>query len=97
MALEFGTYLVLSTVHIHCATAALLDRWALLSPMDRPLALASTGYGWFIGTGAVDEAKRSAIPAELLPVLAFARKQGCLHVLLDSDGPHIADLPVFPW
>ena len=97
MALEFGTYLVLSTVHIHCATAALLDRWALLLPIERPLALAPTGYGWFIGTGALDEITRAALPAELVPLLAFARQQGCLHVLLDSDGPRVPELPVFPW
>lgn len=97
MELEVGRHLVLNTAHLHCATAELLDAWALLSPNDRPLTIASTAYGWFIPAGEIEGASLARIPSELPPILAFARRHDCTHVLFDCDGPRVLDLPEFPW
>lgn len=95
--MEFGRYLVLSTAHVRCATAQLLDAWATLPAMEQPLAVASTHYGWFLPACELVEARVRQLPEELPAILAFGRAHGCAHVLLDSDGPEIADLPLFPW
>lgn len=97
MDLEIARYLVLSTAHVHCATAELLDQWAQRSPIDQPLPVASTQWGWFIATQVPEHAPAGEIPSELPPILAFARAQGCAHVLFDCDGPRVAALPEFPW
>jgi len=95
--MEFGRYLVLSTTHVRCATAQLLDVWASLSAMEQPLAVASTHYGWFLSTCELVESRALQLPEELPAILAFGRARGCAHILLDSDGPEIPDLPLFPW
>lgn len=97
MELEIGKHLVLSTVHVHCTTAEILDAWALLSPNDRPLTIAATTYGWFIPTRELEGPLLAGIPSELPPILAFARRHDCTHVLFDCDGPRISDLLEFPW
>ena len=95
--MEYGKYLVLSTAHVRCSTGELLDRWAKLSVTEQPLAVASTHYGWFIPTRAVEGEAAKHLPAEVPPILAFARARGCDHVLFDCDGPSIAELTQFPW
>ena len=95
--MEFGKYLVLSTAHVRCSTGELLDGWAKLSATEQPLAVASTHYGWFIPTRPVEGEPAKRLPAELPPILAFARTLGCDHVLFDSDGPTIPELTEFPW
>lgn len=93
--MEFGKYLVLSTAHVHFATAELLTAWAQFPPAEQPLAMASTQYGWFLSTRSVLDGE--ALPEELPAILALGRAHGCDHVLLDSDGEEVAELPVFPW
>src|SRR3989304_5726747 len=61
-AVEFGRYLVLSPVHVCMKPADLLDAWAVLEPSSRPLAVASTHYGWFIPTREAEEPDRQQIP-----------------------------------
>jgi hypothetical protein len=97
MAPTFHHYVVLNTVHIRCATAELLESWSRLPPGDRPIAVASTGFGWFIPTTPIDAASLAHIPAELPQIIAFGRSQGCDQVLLDSDGPRMPGLTEFPW
>lgn len=93
--MEFGKYLVLSTAHVHCATAERLTAWTKLPPELQPIAVAPTTYGWFLPTrGQADAAQ---LPEELPVILAFALSHDCDYVLLDSDGEEIPGLPVFPW
>ena len=95
--MEFGRYLVLSTAHIRCATAERLEGWARLPAIERPLAVASTHYGWFVATRELSLAEAAHLPEELPALLAFARTQDCAYILLDCDGPEESHLPVFPW
>lgn len=95
--METGQYLVLSTAHIRCATGQLLTNWADLTPAHQPLAVAPTGYGWFLLTLEVTDEAARLLPKELPAILALGRAQGCDYVLLDSDGPVEDVLPTFPW
>ena len=95
--MEFGRYLVLSTVHVCMKTADLLDGWAVLEPSSRPLAVASTHYGWFIPTREAEEPDRRQIPAEVLAAMRFGRDQGCDYLLFDCDAGAVDTLPTFPW
>jgi hypothetical protein len=95
--LEIGRHLVLSTVHVSMKTADMLDGWALLEPSDRPLAVASTHYGWFIPTLEAEEPDREQIPDEVLAAMHVGREQGCEYLLFDCDACEIDGLVVFPW
>ena len=95
--MEFGRYLVLSTVHVCSKTADLLDAWAAIEPASRPLAVASTHYGWFIPTREVEETDRAAVPDEVLAAMRLGREQGCDHLLFDCDAGVVDALPSFPW
>lgn len=95
--MEFGRYLVLSTAHVRCATAQLLDTWATVPAIEQPLPVVSTHYGWFLPTRYPAEPSAPQFPDELPAILAFGRLHDCDYVLLDSDGPEVADLPLFPW
>jgi hypothetical protein len=94
---ETGRYLVLGTMHVAVKTAQTLDAWALLGPGERPLAVASTHYGWFIPTRNPDEPDRSEIPPELMEAMRLGREQGCDYLLFDCDAGAIDGLAVFPW
>ncbi|MCH2221039.1 MAG: hypothetical protein MK097_12075, partial [Dechloromonas sp.] len=78
-------------------TADLLDAWAVLEPSSRPLAVASTHYGWFIPTREAEEPDRQQIPEEVLAAMRFGRDQGCDYLLFDCDADEITSLTVFPW
>lgn len=95
--MEFGRYLVLSTVHVCMKTADLLDAWATIEPASRPLAVASTHYGWFIPTREVEEPDLAAIPDEVLAAMRLGRQQGCDHLLFDCDACVVDALSSFPW
>lgn len=95
--MEYGRYLVLSTAHLRCATAELLESWARLPATDQPLAVASTQYGWFVSTRDQPNLSTPEMPAELPPLLARGRSAGCAYILFDCDGPEEPDLPRFPW
>lgn len=94
---ETGRYLVLGTMHVAVKTAEMLDAWALLAPGERPLAVASTHYGWFIPTRNPEQPDRSEIPPELLDAMRLGREQGCDYLLFDCDAGAIDGLAVFPW
>jgi hypothetical protein len=95
--MEIGRHLVLSTAHIRCATAQLLNCWASLPLAQQPLAVAPTSCGWFLSTCADQTPCGTLWPAEIPPVLAYARAQGCSYILLDCDGPEDPALPRFAW
>lgn len=95
--MEIGTYLVVSTVHIRCATGDLLARWARLPPAGQPIAVSPTPHGWFVAAQALDELPDGVLPDDLSAILAFGRDQGCDYVLLDCDGKTSAALTIFPW
>lgn len=95
--MEIGSHLVLSTVHVSMKTADLLDGWAALEPSSRPLAVASTHYGWFIPTREAEEPDRDQIPDDVLAAMRLGREQGCDYVLFDCDAGEIDALPTFPW
>lgn len=93
--MQFGRYAVLGAAHLRCATAERLTAWAKLPPTHQPVAVAATGYGWFVATH--PSAPESELPEELVAILAFGREHDCRYVLIDSDGDEVAALPVFPW
>ena len=95
--MEIGRHLVLSTVHVAMKTAELLDAWAGLEVGSRPLAVASTCYGWFIPTREAEEPDRVQIPQEVLTAMRFGREQGCDYLLFDCDASAVEGLEVFPW
>ena len=95
--MEIGRHLVLSTVHVSVKTADMFDGWATLEPSSRPLAVASTHYGWFIPTRDVEGPDRLSIPGELLAAMALGRGLGCDYLLFDCDTCAIGALPTFPW
>lgn len=95
--MEIGHYLVLGTMHVSIKTAEMLDGWALLEPSSRPLAVASTHYGWFIPTRDVEAPDREQIPGEVLAAMRVGREQGCDYLLFDCDACAIDALPTFPW
>ena len=96
-ARKFGRYLVLSTAHIRCSTAEMLDHWSQLSCHHQPLAVARMGFGWLVPTRVTRSHEADALPADIPAILAFGRAQGCDHVLLDCDGPEERELPLYPW
>lgn len=95
--MEIGHHLVLSTVHVSMKTADMLDGWALLEPSSRPLAVASTQYGWFIPTREAEEPDRKQIPDEVLAAMRAGREQSCDYLLFDCDAGEIEGLTTFPW
>jgi hypothetical protein len=91
--LEIGHFLVLSAAHLRSATGGLLDTWAKLPFLDRPLSIVSTECGWFMPAAGAP----SVLPDEVSPILDFARRCGCQYVLFDCDATPVVDLPIFPW
>lgn len=69
---------------------------AHLSPLDREYLNSGKGivlansYGWIV------YAKQEILPG-LMPLLDFARKQGCLWIKFDADGPQFDEFPTFDW
>lgn len=96
-ALEIERHLTLASNHLSWETTLKIDEWLELEPQDRPVTIADTHYGWFIGTNVVRHANCPSLPDDLLAVLRFAHDQGCSHVLLDRDGSPVEGLPVFDW
>jgi hypothetical protein len=94
--IEVGCYLVLSTLHIRCSTAVLLDKWSELPAIGQPIAASRTNYGWFIPSKA-GPMPPPVLPSEFEKLLRFARSKGCAHILFDCDGPIEPSLPTFPW
>lgn len=95
--MEIGRHLVLSTMHVAVKTADMLDGWATLEPSSRPLAVASTHYGWFIPTREAEDPDRKQIPNEVLAAMQVGREQGCDYLLFDCDAGEVEGLPTFPW
>ena len=95
--MEIGCHLVLSTAHVSTKAAEMLDGWATLEPSSRPLAVASTHYGWFIPTREAEEPDRAQIPNEVLAAMRVGREHGCDYLLFDCDAGEIDALPTFPW
>ncbi|AZI37676.1 hypothetical protein NT2_06_02210 [Caenibius tardaugens NBRC 16725] len=95
--MEIGRHLVLSTVHVSMKTADLLDGWATLEPSSRPLAVASTHYGWFIPTREAEEPDREKIPDEVLAAMRRGRELACDYLLFDCDACAVEGLTTFPW
>lgn len=79
---EIVTMMVLSTAHVSATTAKLLDDLTLESAFRR-----DDGWIFYVGNGPTDA------PVDLEAVLAYARRLGCVWVMLDSDGPIMSDLP----
>jgi hypothetical protein len=94
--MEIAKHLVLSTAHITETTSQLFDIWADLSPLQRPLDVASTDYGWFVSIRRNPNADQE-VPPELLAAVVFAGKQGCAWLLLDRDADTIPELQTFDW
>ena len=88
--------LTLSTVHITCATAELLDAEAIRNKMPGLVVYRKEDYGWFVYFPALEEEDRAHIPADLLDCIDLAVANHCEVLCLDGDGP-ICDLPEYDW
>jgi len=95
--MKIGHYLVLSTAHLHLATAERLNGWAGLPAGEQPLAVSITQCGWFVETSDDGPRRLAALAEELPALLAFGRAHGCAFILFDCDGPREPSLPIFPW
>jgi hypothetical protein len=98
--LEIAQMLVLSTAHIPENIADQLPRDAGDEGPDwSPTFTRDSGWLWHVpplaDNGEADEV--DGTPAELSAVFRFAREQGCVWVMLDSDGPAIDELPTWEW
>lgn len=96
-SLETGHYCVLTTAHLSTATANSLDEWSTAEASERPINVASTVYGWFVPSRAVDELTQSKLPADLLAAMNFARAHGFDHILFDCDAGSVEALPKHDW
>ena len=69
---------------------------AHLSTLDREFLNSGKGiviansYGWIVYT-------KQEIPPGLMPLLDFARKQGCIWIKFDADGNEFEQFPTFDW
>lgn len=80
-------FLDASTAHVSEATRRRIDDGEIGAPVyPHP-----NGYGWFLYV--LDESNDDdTIPADLSEVFDCARQNACDYVLLDRDGPVIANL-----
>ncbi len=74
--------LIMSTAHL-CA----LDREYLDSGKG---IVIENSYGWIVYT-------KQDTPPGLMPLLDFAKAQGCLWIKFDADGPTFDEFPIFDW
>ena len=97
LELESGRYCILSTGHLSCATADLLDRWSRLPVHNRPINIAPNSYGWFVPTLEMEGETADTIPADLCTATRFARERGFDFILFDCDGGTVAELQIYDW
>ena len=74
--------LIMSTAHL-----SVLDREYLDSGKGTVIA---NSYGWIVYTN------QEILPG-LMPLLDFAKAQGCLWIKFDADGPQFDEFPLFDW
>ena len=72
-ARDIGCYLVLSTAHIRCSTAQMLDDWAQRLAHHQPLTVAQMGFGWLVPTRTMSRRAAAELPDEIPAILAFGR------------------------
>lgn len=86
-------YLTISTNHISRETAYWLSYLAddLLANGGDSSIVHSFTHGWFISVGAFDS--HDDTPEDIRAIVNLARMHGCEHILLDVDGPVLAELP----
>ena len=80
---------VISTAHLTPETANMLNEGSM-NPTTAPTP---TRYGWLVITNIVDK----ATPPDLQKLLDWARKQGCLYLMLDCDADTVDALPQYDW
>ncbi|WP_228244185.1 hypothetical protein [Porphyrobacter sp. GA68] len=90
--LEIARSLVLSTAHMHPATARdWMPRcpWACFEKGD---------YGWFMHVcDDVGITEAHAVPLEIRSAIHVAKREGCQWIMWDYDGPLVAELPEYDW
>jgi hypothetical protein len=86
--LEITPILVLSTAHIHPATAAILYESA------ETMGGGQYGeYGWFFYCSE----EQGNLPDDLFTAMVFALSHGCVYVLFDCDAPTVDGLQTWEW
>ena len=86
--LEIEKVLVVSTACVTRETAASIAIGAAWAPQwSRP-------EGWMFH---VDTTLGRKPPAELNKALKLAKREGCAWLLLDADGPAVAELDEYEW
>ncbi|WP_442951658.1 DUF5983 family protein [Paenibacillus sp. GYB003] len=87
-----GTYLKLSTSHIHPKSNQWLsdDEQGVLAVFDKHI------YGYWILVPDA-EADLKDVPDDLQHILRFASELGCSWIMLDGDGQVIEELPTYDW
>lgn len=85
------TFLDLSTGHLREETCRRLGDY-------EGVIAHNLRYGWLLFVpDTADGRDTSDWPDELTTIVRLAQSCGCAYVLLDADGPHVAELPVFDW
>lgn len=99
--LEIHKLMVLSTSHI---AKAVDEGFYELMGEDSAREVASGAYlektsgGWLIIIGEEDRGEDGArFSPSVMACVAFARKHGCTHLRIDSDGHTMKDLPTYNW
>lgn len=92
MSAEITKMLVLSTAHL---TEYACNQWLAESCPWACYEKAEIGYFMY----ACDDTQpgEPGVPAEIAPIIAFARANGCDWVMFDCDAPEIEGLPVYDW
>lgn len=84
-------YLDLSTGHVSKETAEWLDE----NPKD--LIMYPKGeYGWIV-YAMQEELKSYNYPKDLVKVIKYAKKNGCVWIMFDRDGDQVDKLKLYNW
>lgn len=90
--LEIARSLVLSTAHMHPATAR---DWMPRCPWS---CFEKGDYGWFMHVcDDVGITEAHDVPLEIRSAIHVAKREGCQWIMWDCDGPLVAELPEYDW
>lgn len=89
---EIARSLVLSTAHMHPATAR---DWMPRCPWS---CFEKGDYGWFMHVcDDVGITEAEGVPLEIRSAIHIAKRENCAWIMWDCDGPQSDELPDFDW
>lgn len=90
--LEIARTLVLSTAHLHPATAR---DWMARCPWS---CFEKGDYGWFMHVcDDIGITEAHGVPLEIRSAIHVAKRADCQWIMWDCDGPVVAELPEYDW